>query len=118
MISIAARIGDNHHDGLTVADILTHESENGTIPAGSVVLVFTGWSRFYHSGVKAYLGYSEVNAETGEAIDPNEAMKALTFPGVTLEAAEMLVERRVGGVGLDTPSLDIGSTGLGENTFS
>ena len=69
----------------------------GAIPDGAIVLVRTGWGRFWPDK-KRYLG-SDVPGDTAH----------LHFPGIGRDAAEWLVARRkVAGVGIDTASLDHG----------
>ena len=81
---------------LSPADIAAWEVSHGRIPAGSIVLVRTGWEK--HWGDKlAYLG-------TDKAGDTAN----LHFPGISSEAARLLGERKVDATGLDTPSLDHG----------
>jgi len=77
-------------------DIQAHEERYGRIPAGSAVLILTGFGRFYPDA-KRYLGS-----------DARGVAENLHFPGIGEEAARVLVERRVGLVGLDTASLDHG----------
>jgi len=88
----------------TVESIIAHEAAHGPIPAGCIVLFCTGWGRRYAEGALAYLGWA------GPASDYDPATTDLLFPGITADAARLLVARRVSGVGLDTPSLDPGSS--------
>lgn len=82
---------------LSVADILAWEAAHGRIPANAIVLVRTGWDRFWGDR-KAYLGTDA----------PSDAAN-LHFPGISKEAAELLArDRDVDAVGIDTPSLDHG----------
>ena len=60
------------------------------------MLVRTGWERHWGNR-KAYLG-TDAPGDTAN----------LHFPGLSRDAAELLAQRRVDGVGLDTPSLDHG----------
>jgi len=76
------------------------ERKHGAIPAGAIVLLRTGWSRRWPDRAK-YLG----TARTGAG-----AVAELHFPGIDSAAANRLVERRVGAVGIDTPSIDYGQT--------
>jgi kynurenine formamidase len=76
------------------------ERKNGEIPAGVIVLFRTGWSRRWPDRAK-YLGTSRTGAG---------AVADLHFPGIDSAAAKLLVERRVGAVGIDTPSIDYGQT--------
>lgn len=81
---------------LSVADVLAWEKTHGRIVAGAIVLVRTGWAAFWPNHV-TYMG-------TEAAGD----VQNLHFPGISPEAAKLLVERRVDGVGIDTASLDHG----------
>ncbi len=78
-------------------DIFAYESQHGVINSGEIVLVRTGWSQHYHAGPKIYLGYDE------ELQGPyNSKTSVLTFPGIGLEAAQVLVDRQIAAVGIDT----------------
>jgi kynurenine formamidase len=81
---------------LTAADIIQWESRAGRIPERSIVLIETGWGGYWGDRLM-YLG----SDRQGDASD-------LHFPGIGQDAAELLVERRVGLVGIDTASLDHG----------
>jgi kynurenine formamidase len=74
------------------ATLLELEARDGTIPAGAAVLVHTGWDA-HHLDAARYLG------EGGVA-----------FPGLGRDAAELLVDRGVAGIGIDTLSVDPGSS--------
>lgn len=77
------------------------ESHKMNIPQGSIVLLQTGFSRFYPDKEK-YLGTSE----RGE-----HAVKELHFPGLSPDAAQWLVENRsITAIGIDTPSIDYGQS--------
>lgn len=82
---------------LQAADLEAWEKAHGRIPEGAIVLVRTGWDRFWPDK-RAYLG-TDVPGDVAN----------LHFPGIGPEAARWLVdERRVDGVGIDTASLDHG----------
>lgn len=81
---------------LTAKDIEEFEARHGPIKPGDVVLVRTGWGRYYPD-LKPYLG-SDV---PGVAED-------LHFPGISPAAADVLVKRKVDMVGIDTASIDHG----------
>ena len=82
---------------VTRADIEAFEATHGRIAAGTIVLVRTGWSRFWPDR-KRYLGDDT----------PGDASK-LRFPGYGEDAARFLVdERRVAVLGIDTASIDYG----------
>lgn len=73
------------------------------IPNESIVLLETGFSKFYPDKEK-YLGTLERGTE---------AVKELHFPGLSPEAAEWLVgNRKINAIGLDTPSIDYGQSTL------
>jgi kynurenine formamidase len=82
---------------LTVDDISAWETSNGLIPDNSIVLVYTGWGKYWPDKAK-YLGTDK----------PGDVAN-LHFPGISREAAELLAkQRRIDGIGIDTASLDHG----------
>jgi kynurenine formamidase len=82
---------------LSAAELAAFEARHGAIEAGAIVLLRTGWDRFWPDP-RAYLGDDT----------PGDASK-LRFPGYGAEAARVLVEeRRVVGLGVDSASLDPG----------
>jgi kynurenine formamidase len=96
VIDVTQRAAANRDYQLSAADIAAWEKTNGRIPAGAIVMVRTGWAKFWPDPAR-YMGTSA----RGDVRD-------LHFPGVSPEAAKILVERRVDGVGIDTASLDHG----------
>ncbi|CAL8137524.1 unnamed protein product [Orchesella dallaii] len=111
MIDVPATIIDVQNDvfssptpdtfTLQVHHILKHETQHGKIPSRSVVLVHTGWSRFWPNKQR-YLGFANSTNST----------PTLNFPGCSIEAAKWLAnERNIVGFGIDTPSVDIGNNG-------
>ncbi|MCI0665663.1 MAG: cyclase family protein [Acidobacteria bacterium] len=97
VIDISKPSADNPDYRLTTDDILNWEKANGQIPDRSIVLVHTGWGKFWPDK-KKYLG-------TDRAGD----VANLHFPGISHEAAELLArERKIDGVGIDTASIDYG----------
>jgi kynurenine formamidase len=82
---------------LQVRDILTWEKKNGRIAKGAIVLMHSGWGKYWGER-KRYFG-TDAPGDT----------ENLHFPGFSKEAAEFLVKQRsVKAVGLDTPSIDHG----------
>ena len=81
---------------LTITHIETFERLHGPITAGTIVLVRTGWGKYWPD-VKLYLG-DDTPGDTSN----------LHFPGISREAADALVARDVAAVGIDTASLDHG----------
>lgn len=79
---------------LTAADVAAWEQRHGRIPSGAIVLLRTGWGRFWSQPVR-YAG--------------KDVQGVLHFPGYSVAAAEMLVkDRNVRGIGIDTLSIDYG----------
>lgn len=84
-----------------VADLTAWESEHGRIPDDSIVLLQTGYSRYWPDRT-GYLGTDR----RGE-----EAVAHLHFPGLHPKAAQWLIEeRKIKAVGLDTASIDYGQS--------
>jgi kynurenine formamidase len=90
---------------VTLDDFTAWERTNGELPASSIVLIRTGYSRFWPDAAR-YLG----TAERGDA-----AVAKLHFPGLHPDAAKWLAEtRHVKAVGLDTASIDFGQSTMYE----
>ena len=88
-----------------VSDFARWEKRHGRIPDGAIVLLRTGFGKFWPDRTR-YLGTDE----RGKA-----AVAKLHFPGLGAEAARWLVEqRRIRAVGLDTASIDHGPSTLFE----
>jgi kynurenine formamidase len=82
---------------MSVADVAAFEAEHGPVPAGSAVLLRTGWDRYWPDA-KSYLGDDT----------PGDASH-LRFPSFGAEAVKLLVEeRQVRLLGIDTASIDYG----------
>jgi kynurenine formamidase len=91
---------------VTTDDLAAWERANGEIPPAAIVLIRTGYSRFWPDAAR-YLG----TAERGDA-----AVAKLHFPGLHPDAAKWLAEtRRVKAVGLDTASIDYGQSTMYES---
>jgi kynurenine formamidase len=86
---------------VTTEDFVAWERSYGEIPTGTIVLIRTGYSRFWPDASR-YLG----TADRGDT-----AVARLHFPGLHGDAAKWLAEsRRVKAVGLDTASIDYGQS--------
>jgi kynurenine formamidase len=86
---------------IATGDIQRAEREQGEIPAGSILLLRTGFSRRWPDAA-TYLG----TAERGEA-----GVKNLHFPGLHPETARWLVaNRQIKAIGIDTASIDYGQS--------
>jgi kynurenine formamidase len=84
---------------VTTGELQAWEGEHGPIPDGAIVLLHTGFGRFWPDRVR-YMGTDERGPE---------GVAKLHFPGLHPDAARWLVaERSVGAIGLDTPSIDHG----------
>ncbi len=101
VVGVEARTEGNPDYQVSVEDFRAWEAVHGRLPDGAIVLVRTGWGRFWPDRAR-YLG----TARTGP-----EAVPELRFPGFDPAAAGWLVaERHPHAVGIDTPSLDYGQS--------
>jgi len=90
---------------VTVEDFLHWENANGPLPDQSIVLLHTGYGRFWPDR-EGYLGTAGLGPE---------AIPNLHFPGLDPEAATWLTtERNIKAIGLDTPSIDYGQSAVFE----
>ncbi len=97
VIDVSAQAASDRDYRLTLGDVATFESASGRVPAGSIVLLRTGWDKGWGNRL-AYFG----DSTTGTADN-------LHFPGFGVDAARFLVdERTVAGIGIDSPSVDYG----------
>jgi kynurenine formamidase len=96
VIDIVKAAAANADYRLSTNDIAAWEKSHGRIPAGAIVVVRTGWSKFWPDRQR-YMG----TAAPGD-------VKNLHFPGLSAEAARQLAARRADGIGIDTASLDHG----------
>lgn len=94
VIDIAPQAGADADYQLSVRDITEWETTHGRIPDGAVVLLHSGWGRFWTN----YPRYKN-----------QDVMGKLHFPGYSPDAARLLVkERGAKGIGIDTLSMDHG----------
>ncbi|HKP29425.1 MAG TPA: cyclase family protein [Gemmatimonadales bacterium] len=99
VIDISANAAANPDYRLSVADVNAFEKAHGRIPAGSAVLLRTGWSTRWPDA-KRYLGDDT----------PGDASK-LHFPSYGVEAVRLLVgDRNVAALGVDVASIDYGAS--------
>ena len=76
------------------------ERRHGRIPEGAVVIMNSGWHKFYHDN-KKYLGWEEGYPETDT--------EHMHYPGFSGDAMQFLVSKRnIVGVAVDTISVDRG----------
>ncbi|HEX5042522.1 MAG TPA: cyclase family protein [Candidatus Polarisedimenticolaceae bacterium] len=97
VLDVSAQAARDADYRLTGEDVRRWEGVHGRIPEGAIVLLRTGWGMRWPDR-KAYFGDDT----------PGDASR-LHFPSYGKEAAELLVrERKVGVLGVDTPSIDHG----------
>lgn len=93
VIDVQDKVAGNPDYALSAADVTAWEAEHGKVPAGALVILNTGWYKRFDEPAK----YANVDADN-----------VLHFPGYGPDAARLLVERDVAGIGIDTLSLDPG----------
>jgi len=98
VIDISDKAAGDPDAVLAPEDISAWEEANGSLPADCIVIVRSGWASRWPDW-NAYYG-----TETPEDVG------TLHFPGVSADAAGVLVERGVAGVGIDTASIDPGTS--------
>jgi kynurenine formamidase len=105
VIDVTTQCASNPDYLVSVADFENWEKRNGRIPAGTIVLLRTGFGKLYPDR-KKYLGTDERGAE---------AVAKLHFPGLDPAAARWLTQSRsIKAIGLDTASIDYGQSTLYE----
>lgn len=98
-VSTAALANPDHQ--ATINEFKAWERMHGALPDGTIVLVYTGYGRFWPNAER-YLG----TAGRGLA-----AVAKLRFPGLHPDAARWLAnERRIAAIGIDTASIDHGQS--------
>lgn len=106
VIDVTAKCATNPDYLVSVADFENWEKRNGKIPLGTIVLLRTGFGKFYPDR-KKYLGTEERGAE---------AVAKLHFPGLDPAAARWITTNRaIKAIGLDTASIDYGQSTLFES---
>jgi kynurenine formamidase len=106
VIDVTAQCATNPDYLVSVADFENWEKRNGRIPARTIVLLRTGFGKFYPDR-KKYLGTEERGAE---------AVAKLHFPGLDPAAARWITANRsIKAIGLDTASIDYGQATLFES---
>lgn len=88
MPCVVIDVSEKAHErySVTLEDILAFESKYGPIPKNSCVLIKTGWEKFW--------------------TQPERYHNHYLFPSVSIEAANLLLQRNVGALGIDTLSPD------------
>ena len=84
--------GKAHGDyEVSLADLDAYEANYGIIPPQSLVIIYTGWSRLWAQP---------------EAYRNVDSLGQMHFPAVSKKVAEVLLEREVAGLAIDTFSPD------------
>ena len=84
---------------ITVQDLLDWEEKYGRIPDGAIILMMSGWEKFYGDNLK-YVGTNDVNGEAHS-------------PGFAEETAVWLRDnRKIKGLAADTLNCDAGNAGV------
>jgi kynurenine formamidase len=106
VIDVTRQCAGNPDYLIKISDFQDWEKQNGRIPPGSIVLLRTGFGKYYPDR-KRYLGTDERGAE---------AVAKLHFPGLDPAAARWLTgNRSIKAIGLDTASIDYGQSTLFES---
>lgn len=106
VVDVSEKAARDRDYQVNIGDFEAWEAANGPIPDGAIVLLDTGFGRFWPDRVR-YMGTDE----RGE-----QAVAKLHFPGLHPDAARWLAsERGIKAVGLDTPSIDYGQSRLFES---
>jgi kynurenine formamidase len=106
VVDVTKQCESNSDYQVTTKDFLDWEKKHGRIRAGSILLLRTGFGRFYPDR-KKYLGTEGRGAE---------AVAGLHFPGLHPDAARWITANRsIKAIGLDTASIDYGQSTLFES---
>ena len=94
VIDVTMKAADDRSYLLSTDDVRSFEEKHGRIESGTIVLLRTGWSKYWPDS-SAYMG----------------DIDNLVFPSYGEDAARLLVEeRKVAILGLDTASTDYGTS--------
>lgn len=94
VVDISHHVGEDPSVHLSLDHLTEWEKMHGQVPDGSILLVRTGWSRFWPDKF-TYSGTTERNVDL------------LKFPSIKPEVAEWLASNRnIVGIGIDVMSID------------
>ena len=106
VVDVTSQAAANPDYLVSVADFENWERRNGKIKPGTIVLLRTGFGKYYPDR-KKYMGTDERGAG---------AVAKLHFPGLDPAAARWITQNRsIKAIGLDTPSIDYGQSTLFES---
>lgn len=101
LIDVSKKCAENRDYQVQIEDVVQWEQKYGELPKGCIVLLRTGFGRYWPDRVQ-YMGTNERG---------QEAVAKLHFPGLHPETAKWLVNSRsIKAIGLDTPSIDFGQS--------
>lgn len=86
-VDISSKVNNNPRYQLSREDIIFFENKYGKITSHSFVIIYTGWSKFW---------------ENRDLYRNN-----LVFPTISVDAAKILVDRNIVGLGIDTLGPDL-----------
>jgi kynurenine formamidase len=96
VVDISRRVAREPDTVVTPDDLARFELRHGRIPRGAVVAMYSGW---------------EARVGSVESYRNTDATGTMRFPGFGNDAVDWLLERRrIRGIGVDTMSLDHGSS--------
>ena len=84
--AVLIRVGKNSNRSISKTDIQRFEQKNGRIENGSTVIFHTGWQK-----------------------NLNKEFYFTKNPGLSVSAAKYLVSKKINMVGIDSPSIDLGT---------
>jgi kynurenine formamidase len=93
VIDVRAQAEANADYRLSAARLQLWEQKHGRIPEGAIVLLRTAWAARFADAAR----YRNADAQG-----------VMHFPGFSVEAVKLLIERKVSGLGIDTLSVDYG----------
>lgn len=106
VVDVTKQCAGNPDYQVSVADLQGWERVNGRIARGAIVLLRTGFGKYYPDRAR-YLGTDERGAD---------AVAKLHFPGLHPDTARWLTQNRaIKAIGLDTASIDYGQSTLFES---
>jgi len=94
LLHLTDQAGSDSEYKISIQDIVDWEKEYGKIPDHSIILVNTGWSKYWEKQKFCF----------------QEGQKIMHGPSFSKEAAQMVMERKPKGVGIDTISIGDGPT--------
>ena len=105
VIDVSKNALENRDYQITAQDFRIWETSHGQIPYGAIVLLHTGYGKYWPDRLK-YLGTDKTGTR---------ALGDLSFPGLDPDATKWLVEnRKINAIGIDTQSIDYGKSQLFE----